>query len=230
MKKPLPKKQAAKQKQTDPTIESPRPDCYTSNEWSRLLKLKEKLAYALRKYDLGKFNETTAADFIATTSGKVFRDTTNLDESEIAEYHRRKGPMYADLGRMAFEAFCKDDAQFFDNIALWIKRRRGDAKQMRKGANGAPTRTLKTLTYPMLGIKRSHGRGGASHHRSLEVVFKTALFELIEIRQISDSMRRISRAELKKRVMMARRSNDVEINESRLSELISDNGLAAFLA
>ena len=228
-------------------MKKPSPTHYTEAEFRKLLDYAKTLPEAWRDYDLGKFNEATAADFIATTSGKGFWDTTKIDdeqaellksnpellkhrESKIAEYHRHKGPMYADLGRMAFEAFCKKDAQFFRNIALWIECNQADGPRVVKVTptkDGREVAELDPITYPELGIKKGKGKDGKRW--TLAVVFPLSIWELIMIREAFNIRLRITHNELRNRVNGNRRKGE-GISDKRFNEHLRKWKFAEFLA
>ena len=208
-----------------------RPTHYTEAEFRKLLDYAKTLPDAWRDYDLGEFNEATAADFIATTNCKVFWDATpdaelaELLESEpelrkhreakIAEYQHYIGPTHATLGRMAFEAFCKKDAQFFRNIALWIECNQADGPRVTnpdaaKSGHQAPK--IKPITPKELGIKK--GKGQRGKRWTIDVVFPLSIWELIDSRRAAETLYR------KKDVMKVDR--DAEVHREQISRHLGD--------
>lgn len=157
---------------------------YTPAEFRRLLRFAKDLPDTGREYDLGKFSEVPAGDFITTACGVVRWECDDPElrkrlERQIAEHEREQAPILAKLGKMAFEAFFQKDAAYFRAIALYIECNLPGGPRTKRTTtiNGWKCTELYPIKYDELGIKKKRGRAKTAH--DLGTVFPLALGKVI---------------------------------------------------
>ncbi len=221
-------------KQEKPDAKKQTENEYTPAEFRRLLLFAKDLPDTGRDYDLGKFNEVPAGDFIDTACSVVRWECNDPElrkrlEREIAEHERQQAPNMMKLGKMAFEAFSQKDAAYFTAIALYIECNSPGGPRTKRTTtiNGWKHTELYPITYRELGIKKKRGQN--PKRWTLDVVFPLALHCLIIQREHFKCLRRITRNEVANQVNGLRRKHE-SITESELSRQLTKWKFAEFVA